>query len=83
MLDALRNISILNHFLQNVTCSMWVLEQISPNFSLLTGLAQLSEIVPMLCVGMRPQVLCVHDLTRKAGKSLAPTRSMGVILRKP
>ena len=23
MLDALRNISILNHFLQNVTCSMW------------------------------------------------------------
>ena len=24
MLDALRNISILNHFLQNVTCSMWV-----------------------------------------------------------
>ena len=24
MLDALRNISILNNFLQNVTCSMWV-----------------------------------------------------------
>jgi hypothetical protein len=23
MLDALPNISILNHFLQNVTCSMW------------------------------------------------------------
>ena len=56
-----------------------LLEQISPNFSLLTGLAQLSEIVPMLCVGIRPQVLCVHDLTHKAGKSLAPTRSMGVI----
>jgi len=25
MLDALRNISILNNFLQNVTCSMWAL----------------------------------------------------------
>ena len=25
MLDALRNISILNHFLQNVTCSMWAI----------------------------------------------------------
>ena len=24
MLDEFRNISILNHFLQNVTCSMWV-----------------------------------------------------------
>ena len=23
MLDEFRNISILNHFLQNVTCSMW------------------------------------------------------------
>ena len=25
MLDEFRNISILNHFLQNVTCSMWVM----------------------------------------------------------
>jgi len=28
MLDEFRNISILNHFLQNVTCSMWVKENI-------------------------------------------------------
>ncbi len=30
MLDALRNISILNNFLQNVTCSMWVQTSSSP-----------------------------------------------------
>ncbi len=38
MLDEFRNISILNHFLQNVTCSMWdvrdtPLELISPTSS--------------------------------------------------
>ena len=32
MLDEFRNISILNHFLQNVTCSMWVLPLWKPHF---------------------------------------------------
>jgi hypothetical protein len=36
----------------------------------------------MLCVGTPPQTLCVHVLNRKAGESLAPTQSMGAILRK-
>jgi len=46
MLDALRNISILNHFLQNVTCSMWVFTAFSSHLAKKKNALALSSTYP-------------------------------------
>ena len=67
MLDEFRNISILNHFLQNVTCSMWDISQ------------GLRKMTPMLRVGARDlPALWVKSWTQSTWGRI-PTQSMGTI----
>ena len=54
MLDAFRNISILNHFLQNVTCSMWVILKKTTNLVFLGGSLPIFGTIKRCCSSTTP-----------------------------